>query len=124
MLILRIEFFTPILGQRKTFSPLDAERINKLYYCDNPLRKTFNCNFNEFNICGFVNEKLGVDKWTHYDVESKSVIGQIDSIVPPVGVPLIDASQDVIDSGRYLYTQVFTIIGTFIGTMTSRGKAA
>jgi len=104
-LVPRIEFFTPILGQRKTFSPLDAERINKLYYCDNPLRKTFNCNFNVFNICGFVNEKLGVDKWTHYDVESKSVIGQIDSIVPPVGVPLIDASQDVIDSGRYLYTQ-------------------
>ena len=101
----RIEYFTPVLGQRKTFSPLDAERINKLYYCDNPLRKTFNCNFNEFNICGFVNEHLGEDKWTHYDVASQSVIGQIEDIsTEDLELPDLDASGDVIDSGRFLYT--------------------
>ena len=52
----RIDFFLNVIGQRKTFSRLDAERVNKLYKCSEPTAKTFNCNFDEFNICGFVNE--------------------------------------------------------------------
>jgi hypothetical protein len=52
----RIGYFLDVIGQRKTFSTLDATRINTLYHCADPLRKTVNCNFNLMNICGFVNQ--------------------------------------------------------------------
>ena len=52
----RIGYFLDVIGQRKTFSTLDAARINTLYHCADPIRKTFNCNFNLMNICGFVNQ--------------------------------------------------------------------
>ena len=62
--------------------------------------KTFNCNFNQLNICGFVNEDDNEAQWTHHDVESGKDIGGT-----AAGMPLTDASQHITDPGRYLYIE-------------------
>ena len=72
----RIGYFLDVIGQRKVFSVLDAARINAIYDCADPLRKSFNCNFNLMNICGFVNEPdETMSKWTQYDVFDAQNIG-------------------------------------------------
>ena len=72
----RIGYFLDVIGQRKVFSVLDAARINAIYDCPDPLRKSFNCNFNLMNICGFVNEPdEEQSKWTQYDVYDGQNIG-------------------------------------------------
>ena len=72
----RIGYFLDVIGQRKVFSVLDTARINAIYDCPDPLRKSFNCNFNLMNICGFVNEPNNqLAKWTQYDVFDAQNIG-------------------------------------------------
>ena len=116
----RIGYFLDVIGQRKVFSVLDTARINAIYDCPDPLRKSFNCNFNLMNICGFVNEPNNqLAKWTQYDVfDAQNIGGTFDGklfrttrwpklflfpVDTPADLPSVDGSAHVTESGRFIY---------------------
>jgi len=53
--------FQGVIGQRRTFSIGDVDMINRMYPCGDPLRHSYSCNFEEENVCGYIQDEKNDD---------------------------------------------------------------
>ncbi|KAL1771248.1 meprin A subunit alpha [Sigmodon hispidus] len=71
----KIPEFNDIIGQRLDFSPIDLERVNRMYNCTTTHTLLDHCAFEKINICGMIQGARDDDDWVR---EDGSQPGQVD----------------------------------------------
>lgn len=71
----KIPEFDAIIGQRLDFSPIDLERLNRMYNCTTTHTLLDHCAFEKTNICGMIQGTKDDADWVHKD---STVPGQMD----------------------------------------------
>ncbi|XP_004605896.2 meprin A subunit alpha [Sorex araneus] len=63
----KIPAFNTIIGQRLDFSPVDLERLNRMYNCTTSHTLLDHCAFEKTNICGMIQGTRDDADWIHKD---------------------------------------------------------
>ncbi|XP_055982284.1 meprin A subunit alpha [Sorex fumeus] len=63
----KIPEFNTIIGQRLDFSPIDLERLNRMYNCTASHTLLDHCAFEKANICGMIQGTRDDGDWIHKD---------------------------------------------------------
>ncbi|XP_006099781.1 meprin A subunit alpha [Myotis lucifugus] len=71
----KIPEFNSIIGQRLDFSPIDLERLNRMYNCTTTHTLLDHCAFEKANICGMIQGTRDDADWDH---EDSTRPGQVD----------------------------------------------
>nr|XP_002123301.1 meprin A subunit alpha-like isoform X1 [Ciona intestinalis] len=88
--------FQDVIGQRRTFSEGDVTKINRMYKCGDTLRYSYNCNYEDETVCGYVQDFTDSGDWVRH------IVGASPS-VPVTGVlPTTDGSTGVAGEGSYM----------------------
>lgn len=112
-IVTRDPAFQTLIGQRKTFSKGDTEKINRMYQCSDTLLYSYNCNFDDEAMCGFFNDYTDdTASWIPYTVGDKTV-------TVPLSAPTLDSTQGLSSQGAYMILDTTSKVNGQIGEVRS-----
>jgi len=102
--------FQDVIGQRRTFSEGDADMINRMYPCGDPLRVSYSCGFETANACGYVQES---------DANPLNMVSTDQVSSTKDNAPVTDNTFGEKQNGHYMLYDSTTAAASEVSTMRS-----